>query len=466
MNIAGSLPAFGGDSVYPLIKHKRPPIGGLLCLVSQVYNMGYLTNISMLPLYISERRKTFRKKHLIVSTSAAFLLAGSLYFFTSVREQTREETPVPHLETATSTLSDWVDEHPLLGAEDIPQPEGEKALPILPPPLPPSMERMKTQGCVADGFLSGYGGDVNSSIALINRSQCYYLHRALETWLRPPDFKLARKIQSKVTKPNTVYGMFIAEAIDTKSNYFYPAEKRDFEFAEMCRQGSKNFWGEHTCKPSLEREEYRKYLRSITESAMDMNVQVFLFGQVFYQDAGDLSHSIMPEVIREMREYADFRGIDILIGAQTNDIADEAYLRQFDFIEGGVGLSQEGRVEEGPCFSRWYEKPGDWCWALLWNQRFKSKANNVFVHFDWSGKVGDDMSVFTRMTQDERARTLRDLRAYFLHRDVGFLMPVLATLHRDNNGCHGAKERFYSASRKYTCQDEDAINEILKSQKP
>jgi len=409
-----------------------------------------------------------RKSRAVFGTGALLLALSSWYVFDPASSGEGFVASVQREEENTSTLSDWVDEKPIVTdeANGVPQPEGEEAFPVLPPPPAPSLARMKTQGCVADGFLSGYGGDVNSSIALINRSQCYYLHRALETWLRPPDFKLARKIQSKVTKPNTVYGMFIAEAIDTKSNYFYPAEKRDFEFAEMCRQGSKNFWGEHTCKPSLEREEYRKYLRSITESAMDMNVQVFLFGQVFYQDAGDLSHSIMPEVIREMREYADFRGIDILIGAQTNDIADEAYLRQFDFIEGGVGLSQEGRVEEGPCFSRWYEKPGDWCWALLWNQRFKSKANNVFVHFDWSGKVGDDMSVFTRMTQDERARTLRDLRAYFLHRDVGFLMPVLATLHRDNNGCHGAKERFYSASRKYTCQDEDAINEILKSQKP
>ena len=403
MNIAGSLPAFGGDSVYPLIKHKRPPIGGLLCLVSQVYNMGYLTNISMLPLYISERRKTFRKKHLIVSTSAAFLLAGSLYFFTSVREQTREETPVPHLETATSTLSDWVDEHPLLGAEDIPQPEGEKALPILPPPLPPSMERMKKQGCVADGFLSGYGGDINSSIAMINRSKCYYLHRALETWLRPPDFRLARKIQSKVTKPNTVYGMFIAEAIDTKANYFYPAEQRDFEFGAMCRAGSKNYWGEHTCKPSLEREEYRKYVQYIAEQAMDMGIQSFLFGQVFYQDASDLSQTVMPEVIRDMREYATFRGMTVVIGAQTNDITDEKYLRLFDYIEGGVGLQQDGSIEDGPCFSRWWQSPGDWCWALLWDSRFADKANNVFLHFDWSGKLGDDMDVFTRMDKGARA---------------------------------------------------------------
>ena len=160
----------------------------------------------------------------------------------------------------------------------------ETILPLLPPPAPPSMDRMKKKGCVADGFLSGYGGDINSSIALVNRSQCYYMHRALETWLKPPDFKLARKIQEKVTKPNTVYGMFIAEAIKTNADYRFPAEDRDFDFREMCRKGSKNYWGEHSCKPSLEREEYRKYIRYITEEAMNMGIQSFLFGQVFYQD--------------------------------------------------------------------------------------------------------------------------------------------------------------------------------------
>jgi hypothetical protein len=324
------------------------------------------------------------------------------------------------------------------------------------------MERMKKQGCVADGFLSGYGGDINSSIALINRSRCYYLHRALETWLKPPDFKLARKIMSKVTKPNTVYGLFIAEAIDTKANYFYPAEKRDFDFGEMCAPASKNYWGEHTCRPSLAREEYRKYVQYIAEQAMDAGIQSFLFGQVFYQDgSNEEAQTIMAQVINNLREYAQFSGIKIVIGAQTNDISDEKYLRLFDYIEGGVGLHSDGSIEDGPCFSRWWKSPGDWCWALLWHPDFSSKANNVFVHFDWSGKLGDDMSVFTRMDESERTATLRRLRGYFISRNVGFLMPMLATLHRDNGGCNGPKKRFYSASRKYSCADEDVINEIL-----
>ncbi len=255
--------------------------------------------------------------------------------------------------------------------------------------------------------------------------------------------------------------MFLAEALDTKANYEYPTEKRDFDFKKMCRNGSKNFWGEHTCKPTLESAEYRKYLEYITERAMDLGVQVFLFGQVFYQDASDLNRTRMPEVIASMREYADFRGMKIFIGAQTNDIQDENYLRQFDFIEGGVGIDTDGQIENGPCLSRWWKKQGDWCWALLWHSKYVSKSNNVLIHLDWSGNIGDDMGRFVRMERPAREETLARLHQYFLEKKIGFLVPMMARLHRDNDGCYGGDKHFYSASRKYSCDDEDAINQIF-----
>lgn len=346
----------------------------------------------------------------------------------------------------------------------MPQSEDEDALEWLPAPPPPSMERIKRYGCVADGLLNGYGDDTDEAVGLINRSQCYYLHRALETWLEAPDFEKARKIQAKITKPNTVYGMFIAEAIRTNTDdYYYSAEDRNFNFRDMCRPDSKNDWGEHSCKPSLEKEEYRKYVMYITETAMDMGIQSFMFGQVFYQDNPDPEKSRMPELIAHMREYAAFRGMKILIGAQTNDITDERYLRLFDYIEGGVGLSAEGTVEDNACFSRWWKKPGDWCWALLWHPTYKNRAQNVLVHLDWSGRIGDDMSTFTRMGPELRARTLERLHQYFDERNVGFLMPMMATLHADNAGCRGPDPNFYSASRRYSCADEEAINRALRS---
>ncbi len=328
------------------------------------------------------------------------------------------------------------------------------------PPSPPDMQKMKRSGCIADGLLNGETDGTDGLIKLINRSNCYYLHRSIETWLQTPDFEEVKENMDRIEKKDVVYGMFIAEAIDTKTKYYYNLGGREFDFDKMCRPGSKNAWGEHTCKPSLEKKEYQRYILDITRKAMDLGVQSFMFGQVFYQDY--ISDPSVDEVLYKMRKYAKLKGLEIVIGAQTNDIEDESYLRQFDFIEGGVGLSMEGEIEDGPCYSRWWKKEGDWCWALLWHERYKSKANNVFAHLDWSGKMGDDMSNFARMSREERSETLKYLDDYFTKRDVGFLMPMLAVLPKENGGCHGKSKKFYSADNKYSCKDEDVINSLLE----
>lgn len=394
-------------------------------------------------------------KVFILTTAVLFVLGLAIWW----RKDQRAE------EKSSVNLSDWVTSNTIWQPdpdEEVPPLQDVMKYPPLPPPPPPSLGDMKYEGCVADGFLSGYGDDIDASINLVNHSECRYLHRALETWLKPPDFVLARKIFSKVKRQNIIYGMFISEAISTNSEYFFPEEDRNFNFRKMCRPDTTNDWGEHTCKPSFQRSEYRKYLRFITERAMDMGIQSFLFGEVFYQENKDLSKAVIPDIIREMRDYAEFRGMQIVVGAQTNDITDEKYLRNFDFIEGGVGIDDDGTIQDGPCHTRWWKQPGDWCWALLWHPDYREKANHVFVHLDWSGRIGDDMSVFTRMTKEERAATLDRLYHDFKRMHIGFLFPLMATLHRDNGGCYGPKKRYYSADRKYTCQDEDTVNTLLR----
>lgn len=329
----------------------------------------------------------------------------------------------------------------------------------------PDINRMKSQGCVADGLLSGYNRS-SKDIKVINDSECYYLHRALETWLDAPDFDEVEEIKEKIDKKDILYGMFIAEAINKKENYYFKKEDRKFDFSKMCRDGSKNYWGEHTCKPSFSTQEYRDYVQQITEDAIDSGIQVFMFGQVFYQEENVDNPKYTREVVKNMRDYAETRGVKIVIGAQTNNIKNEDYLRIFDFIEGGVGLHASGEVEDQPCFSRWWNPTsGGWCWALLWHERYKSKANNVFVHLDWSGVIGDDMSTFSRMDENERHSVLQSLHDKFVSQDVGFLMPVLTPLPKNNGGCHGPKKNFYSPSMKYGCKDLDAINGVLSEVK-
>lgn len=323
-------------------------------------------------------------------------------------------------------------------------------------PVPLSMDTMKKRGCVTDGFLSGYGGNTESQAKLINRSQCVYLHRALETWASPPDFDKASEIMQKVTKSDVIYGMFIAEAIKKNADFLYPEENRDFNFSKMCRAGSENIWGEHTCKPSFSSKEYRKYLDYITKRAIDTGIQSFLFGQIYYQESGDPSHEYASEIVTKMRDYARSKGVQIAIGAQTGSISDPDYLKLFDYIEGGVGIDSQGNIEDGPCLT----KKGS-CWALLWNDKFAKNAKNVFLHLDWSGLKYDDMSIFARMDSGTREKTLRSLYQQFTSKNMGFMMPFLAIINKTNGGCYGPMKRFYSPDNKYTCRDEKAIDKIF-----
>jgi|GEM_PF-727983 len=320
-----------------------------------------------------------------------------------------------------------------------------------------TMEQVKKNGCVADGFLSGYGDKTSDIADMLDRSKCVYLHRALETWLRPPDFEKANEIMQKIEKRPVVYGMFLAEAISTRRNYEDPEWEHKFEFKKMCRNGNYNQWEKNSCTPSVNEPEYRRYLKSITHRAMDLGIQSFLFGQVELQDEKpNFENTQIRIVLDDMREYAKEKNMQIIIGAQTNSIADERYLRLFDYIEGGVGIDQNGAVENQPCSSKFSS-----CWGLLWDKQYSSKANNVLLHLDWSGLTWDDMGVFARMDQDRRIKTLDNLYNKFTKQNMGFLMPFLAVLNHENEGCYGPNKHFYTPSKKYRCDDEGKINKMM-----
>ena len=324
-------------------------------------------------------------------------------------------------------------------------------------PGPISMDLIKSNGCVADGFLSGDGEKTDEIAKTINRSKCVYLHRALETWLRVPDFTQAVEIMGKIDKRPLVYGMFLAEAVSTRKEYEDPIREEVFDYGDMCREGTMGRWGDKTCIPSIQNVAYRRYLKAVTRRAMDMGIQSFLFGQMQLQDEHpNFEQTEMKNIIEDMRQYSQERGMEIIIGAQTDDITDEKYLRLFDYIEGGVGIDSQGEVEDQPCFSGHAS-----CWALLWDERYSAKANNVLLHLDWSGLTWDDMGVFARMPEEKRAETLARLYKKFTSQKIGFMMPYLAVLNRNNDGCYGPNKHFYAPSEKYKCKDEDDINRIL-----
>lgn len=324
-------------------------------------------------------------------------------------------------------------------------------------PGPISMEQIKKNGCVADGFLSGYGDKTGEITKTLERSKCVYLHRALETWLHPPDFEKAVSIMKGVDKSPVVYGMFLAEAISTRRRYVDPNWDHEFKFDKMCRGEDKNHWEKNSCIPSIDKLEYQRYLKSITHRAMDIGIQSFMFGQVELQDENpNFDNTQIKVVLDDMRTYAREKNMQIIIGAQTNSITDEKYLRLFDYIEGGVGIDNNGLVEDQPCSSKFST-----CWALLWDKRYSSISNNVLLHLDWSGLTWDDMGIFARMDQDKRIETLNNLYHKFTGQNMGFMMPFLAVLNNHNDGCYGPSKSFYVPSEKYRCDDEDKINKLM-----
>lgn len=340
--------------------------------------------------------------------------------------------------------------------QDVTETQLEEMQRPIPPPV--SMKRLRSEGCVADGLFSDFNPESEEYISLVNRSQCYYLHRAVDTWLNAPDFFHIDQEMQKVQKKDVVYGMFIAEAISHQMEYTNADTGKKFKFDNMCREGTEGFWGPHTCKADFASVEYRRYVKYITRKAMDLGIQSFTFGQIYFQEGA--GGNFAPDIVASMREYAKEKGIDIVVGAQTGDITDEHYLKTFDFIEGGVGLGNDGSIENGPCLST---RGG--CWALLWHDSFAKKANTVLLHLDWSGIKSDDLDIFARMDESKREKVLRSLYEKFNTKKTGFLMPLLGFLDRENGGCRGPKKRLYSADNTYGCKDEDVINAILTQKK-
>ncbi len=99
-----------------------------------------------------------------------------------------------------------------------------------------TMNSLKTRGCVADGILNGYGGKRKKMRELIDRSECVYLHRALETWLETPDFSKISQQMAQFEKSGLVFGMFLAEAVRRDKEYDSPKSGKEVDIGDMCKK--------------------------------------------------------------------------------------------------------------------------------------------------------------------------------------------------------------------------------------
>lgn len=315
------------------------------------------------------------------------------------------------------------------------------------------MSRLKYQSCMFDGLLTD---PVEASYDdLLARSACAALPRAIETWAKPPNFEqIQNRIQQiavKTAHRDFDFGMFIAEAVSLDQRY---ADEygNAFDFAKMCNPGTVGHWGANTCIPGLMNEEYRRYVLFISKRAIDLGARNILFGQSGHQDPTQ----VLPEVVSEIRAYANSKNQTVLIGQQPNGHQPESYLKAFDFIVGPVYVDIDASQ---PCVSGQYPN----CQAVLHHPDVVGRAHNVIAEIDWASVVDDDAHKFARKTAAERQafliRTVQELRA----RNVGFNLPFRLWLTGDTSGthCFGPNPWNYSPDKNFGCKDEDVINAIL-----
>ena len=314
------------------------------------------------------------------------------------------------------------------------------------------ISKVKYNGCIAAGLLNSSGYWTDS----INRSGCQYVHRALDTEWGLIDFAAAKSKMAQVTKSGMVYDMFISEGINTIRTYYYPDENRNFNFSAMCKSGTLGWWGANTCIPSYASDEYRKYLRYITRSAIDIGIQTFSFAQVYLGD--NMSSPILPSIIDEIKQYAASKGKTVLVGGQTNNISDQNYLRKMDYVIGGLGENDQGVLETGSCSSKWTDSSNS-CWALLYNQPWLSYANNVIIHMDWDGRTNSDADTFAHMSSAARASFLQNTYSALKAKGAGFMLPYAIPV--VSGSVCGSSGGVYTPDNNGPCKDEDAINKIL-----
>lgn len=346
---------------------------------------------------------------------------------------------------------------------------------------------MKEKGCVwsglittAEPFDSWIQSKFDEYIDLLDRSACSYLHRSIETWTDPPNStKIAENIERirQATGKEYIHEMMIAEAIPAHNSgtWWFNKEYANFNFPAMCSDCQPVDYGRpNNCIPSLNKPEYRRYVKYITEKAIDNGVQSFMFGQVYLQDERWKTAPVIQEVIAEMRAYALSKDKQIVIGAQTNDIDVGDYLRNFDYITSVTAQDENGNIETdrdchsccppGPiyqCLDPIYQ-----CLALLWGDRFRLPAQNndvaILISLDFGSDVNDEMHKFARMSRESRANFLNSVYSFLKGKDIGFLMPMLVGISPPTGKeCYGSSPYIYSSSNQYTCKDEDVINSIL-----
>jgi hypothetical protein len=328
---------------------------------------------------------------------------------------------------------------------------------------PSEMSRMKNAACNVDGFLQNSDKDTSDMVA---RSSCYFLQRAVDPWAIAPnmvDIKAHIDAFKAAAGPSKsfVIGIFLPEAISTSKLTFTElgGRERIYDFSTFCVKNQPHgAFGPGTCVADINNPAYQNYLLVLEQQMSAVGVTVFEFGQVMMMDPNFAASPFYAE----MRRVGASAGASILIGGQTNRIADRAYLSNFDYIVGGSYMNRFGAVVPDGLLSGPTAQAT--ATALLWADEYRSRAKNVFIETDWWDR-DDDVHRFAELSSNDRVRVIQSLYNFYAKLGVGFVVPFSVPIVGGPtiaSTCHGQSENQYSASRSYTCKDEDAFNAMFR----
>lgn len=350
------------------------------------------------------------------------------------------------------------------------------------------MPIMKNYGCSWDGLLwdgpdeiwHGGLGNYNDYLAVLGRSGCKFLSRSIEDWDSPPNFNTVQQRMNQIqgaTGKSYIYSLNIAEAVPCTGSYFDPITSQNLDFSKMVvsNDPSGSYYGGATCVPSFHNAEYLKYVTSITQQAIDIGVQDFIFGGMDLQesqqlvktngtfvagqsaDTSWLTAPVFPQIFAQMRSYAYSKGKNIAIGCQLPSppaINNYPYLHFCDYKY--VPLLT-GNFNE-------------------WGNTSETSQTNIIADFEWWGEnsgSSDDIITIAKMSQPDRDSFIFGKMDYFrnqLQGSAGLLLPYIEPIQTQPSitgsaYCHGpgsadGTQSNFSPSNSY-CRDEDVFNDAL-----
>jgi hypothetical protein len=264
-------------------------------------------------------------------------------------------------------------------------------------------------------------------VGLLDRSNCLYVNRAYESYGAVPDFAaISANIAHlhAISSREYILGMNVAEVVPLKGpSYYNPFEGRNFSFKAMCKIAPADTAA--SCGASFNNLEYREYVQTIVQQAIDVGFQVFVFGNVGYTD-GDVTvaTSQLVPILSALRSFGNARGISTAYVAQfPSPSGTFDYLDQFDIIQGAIYMNADGTIPTSFDFNN--KDPSQPIPGRLWLQPTWFDTSRMVIEYDWFGNLADDTTELAALAKQNGTvdSIVTSHYSFFKNMNIGLWLP-------------------------------------------